>query len=105
MHEIHGLLKEGVHADNISTQLSPWSSTLFEFLPPFIKKQLAFAFLVYPCLVVQYMGQSAFLSKNLGLFPTIFTVQSQAIHIVLKDEIHENGFLPIRNKRIIPLSP
>ncbi|CAH8370960.1 unnamed protein product [Eruca vesicaria subsp. sativa] len=38
--EIHGLLKEGVHADSISTQLSPWSSALFEFLPPFIKKQL-----------------------------------------------------------------
>ncbi|CAL9240888.1 unnamed protein product [Arabidopsis halleri] len=38
--EIHGLLKEGVQADNISTQLSPWSSALFEFLPPFIKKQL-----------------------------------------------------------------
>ncbi|CAN8234394.1 unnamed protein product [Cochlearia groenlandica] len=38
--EIHGLLKEGVIADNISTQLSPWSSALFEFLPPFIKKQL-----------------------------------------------------------------
>ncbi|KAF3529607.1 hypothetical protein DY000_02042612 [Brassica cretica] len=77
IHELYALLKEGVHADNISTQLSPWSSTLFEFLPPFIKKQLAFAFLVYPCLVVQYMGQSAFLSKNLGLFSTIFTVQSQ----------------------------
>ncbi|CAD5317377.1 unnamed protein product [Arabidopsis thaliana] len=38
--EIHGLLKEGVQVDNISTQLSPWSSALFEFLPPFIKKQL-----------------------------------------------------------------
>ncbi|CAH2067602.1 unnamed protein product [Thlaspi arvense] len=38
--EIHGLLKEGVHADNISAKLSPWSSALFGFLPPFIKKQL-----------------------------------------------------------------
>ncbi|CAH8389974.1 unnamed protein product [Eruca vesicaria subsp. sativa] len=38
--EIHGLLREGVAADKISTQLSPWSSALFEFLPPFIKKQL-----------------------------------------------------------------
>jgi len=37
--EIHGLLREGVAADKISTQLSPWSSALFEFLPPFIKKQ------------------------------------------------------------------
>ncbi|KFK35354.1 hypothetical protein AALP_AA5G273800 [Arabis alpina] len=38
--EIHGLLRQGVAADKISTQLSPWSSALFEFLPPFIKKQL-----------------------------------------------------------------
>nr|XP_048336852.1 potassium transporter 4 isoform X3 [Ziziphus jujuba var. spinosa] len=28
--------------------------------------RLAFAFVVYPCLVVQYMGQAAFLSKNTG---------------------------------------
>lgn len=26
--------------------------------------QIAFAFIIYPCLVVQYMGQAAFLSKN-----------------------------------------
>lgn len=26
--------------------------------------QIAFAFFVYPCLVVQYMGQAAFLSKH-----------------------------------------
>ncbi|KAI3442399.1 Potassium transporter [Psidium guajava] len=28
--------------------------------------RLAFAVVIYPCLVVQYMGQAAFLSKNLG---------------------------------------
>ncbi|KAF5192401.1 Potassium transporter, partial [Thalictrum thalictroides] len=28
--------------------------------------RLAFAFVIYPCLVVQYMGQAAFLSKNLS---------------------------------------
>lgn len=28
--------------------------------------RLAFAFVIYPCLVVQYMGQAAFLSKNLN---------------------------------------
>ncbi|KAF8390764.1 hypothetical protein HHK36_025291 [Tetracentron sinense] len=28
--------------------------------------RLAFAFVIYPCLVVQYMGQAAFLSKNPG---------------------------------------
>ncbi|KAL8482979.1 hypothetical protein ACS0TY_025876 [Phlomoides rotata] len=38
--EIHGLLRQGVSADNISAQLSPWASALFEFLPPIIRKQL-----------------------------------------------------------------
>ncbi|CAI8605348.1 unnamed protein product [Vicia faba] len=42
--EIHGLLRQGVAADNISVQLSPWASALFEFLPPFIRRQL----LLYP---------------------------------------------------------
>ncbi|EXB56254.1 Pyrophosphate--fructose 6-phosphate 1-phosphotransferase subunit alpha [Morus notabilis] len=42
--EIHGLLRQGVSVDNISSQLSPWASALFEFLPPFIKRQL----LLYP---------------------------------------------------------
>ncbi|KAL2895332.1 Pyrophosphate--fructose 6-phosphate 1-phosphotransferase subunit alpha [Bienertia sinuspersici] len=40
LQEIHGLYREGVSVDNISSQLSPWASALFEFLPPFIKKQL-----------------------------------------------------------------
>ncbi|XP_022989579.1 potassium transporter 4-like [Cucurbita maxima] len=34
--------------------------------------RLAFVFIIYPCLVVQYMGQAAFLSKNLHLFPNSF---------------------------------
>ncbi|XP_010496894.1 PREDICTED: potassium transporter 4 isoform X2 [Camelina sativa] len=34
--------------------------------------RLAFAVVVYPCLVVQYMGQAAFLSKNLGSIPNSF---------------------------------
>ncbi|KAF7829454.1 pyrophosphate--fructose 6-phosphate 1-phosphotransferase subunit alpha [Senna tora] len=38
--EIHGLLRQGVAVDSISSQLSPWASALFEFLPPFIRKQL-----------------------------------------------------------------
>ncbi|XP_058761429.1 pyrophosphate--fructose 6-phosphate 1-phosphotransferase subunit alpha [Vicia villosa] len=42
--EIHGLLRQGVAADKISVQLSPWASALFEFLPPFIRRQL----LLYP---------------------------------------------------------
>ncbi|XP_039047219.1 potassium transporter 4-like [Hibiscus syriacus] len=34
--------------------------------------RLAFAFVVYPCLVVQYMGQAAFLSRNLEKIPNSF---------------------------------
>ncbi|KAI5442959.1 hypothetical protein KIW84_011844 [Lathyrus oleraceus] len=37
--EIHGLLRQGVVADKIFVQLSPWASALFEFLPPFIRRQ------------------------------------------------------------------
>ncbi|XP_058084843.1 pyrophosphate--fructose 6-phosphate 1-phosphotransferase subunit alpha-like [Magnolia sinica] len=40
LQEIHGLQKKGVPMDKILAQLSPWASALFEFLPPFIKKQL-----------------------------------------------------------------
>ncbi|XP_071732128.1 pyrophosphate--fructose 6-phosphate 1-phosphotransferase subunit alpha-like [Rutidosis leptorrhynchoides] len=40
LQEIHSLLRQGVSADNISTKLSPWASALFEFMPPFIRKQL-----------------------------------------------------------------
>ncbi|KAL6509890.1 hypothetical protein OROGR_022378 [Orobanche gracilis] len=40
LQEIHLLLRDGVSADNISAQLSPWASALFEFLPLFIRKQL-----------------------------------------------------------------
>ncbi|KAG6715549.1 hypothetical protein I3843_04G000500 [Carya illinoinensis] len=34
--------------------------------------RLAFAFVIYPCLVVQYMGQAAFLSKNPKSIPKSF---------------------------------
>ncbi|KAM7517402.1 hypothetical protein LguiA_006985 [Lonicera macranthoides] len=44
LQEIHGLLRHGVSVDSISSKLSPWASALFEFLPPFIRKQL----LLYP---------------------------------------------------------
>ncbi|KAK9269834.1 hypothetical protein L1049_025407 [Liquidambar formosana] len=40
LQEIHGLYRQGVSVDNISSQLSPWASALIEFLPPFIRKQL-----------------------------------------------------------------
>jgi hypothetical protein len=38
--EIHGLHLKGVSVENISSQLSPWATALFEFLPPFIRKQV-----------------------------------------------------------------
>ncbi|KAI5389896.1 hypothetical protein KIW84_075274 [Lathyrus oleraceus] len=38
--EIHVLLQQGVAADKIFVHLSPWASTLVEFLPPFIRRQL-----------------------------------------------------------------
>lgn len=34
--------------------------------------QFAFCCVVYPCLVLQYMGQAAFLSKNFSALPTSF---------------------------------
>ncbi|PIA56960.1 hypothetical protein AQUCO_00700964v1 [Aquilegia coerulea] len=40
LQEIHELHRQGVSIDNMSSNLSPWASALFEFLPPFIKKQL-----------------------------------------------------------------
>ncbi|KAG1326805.1 Pyrophosphate--fructose 6-phosphate 1-phosphotransferase subunit alpha [Cocos nucifera] len=40
LQEIHSLHNQGVSAENISSHLSPWASALFEFLPPFIRKQL-----------------------------------------------------------------
>ncbi|KAJ3694685.1 hypothetical protein LUZ60_000062 [Juncus effusus] len=40
LQEIHGLHRKGVSMENISSQLSPWASALFEFLPPFIRKQI-----------------------------------------------------------------
>lgn len=46
LQEIHRLQREGVSADNISTQLSPWASALFEFLPLFIRKQVVLLYLV-----------------------------------------------------------
>ncbi|XP_028557151.1 pyrophosphate--fructose 6-phosphate 1-phosphotransferase subunit alpha-like isoform X1 [Dendrobium catenatum] len=39
LQEIHGLQSQGVDMESISTHLSPWASALFEFLPPFIRKQ------------------------------------------------------------------
>ncbi|KAJ8512717.1 hypothetical protein OPV22_003151 [Ensete ventricosum] len=40
LQEIHGLHNQGILTDKISFHLSPWASALFEFLPPFIRKQL-----------------------------------------------------------------
>jgi pyrophosphate--fructose-6-phosphate 1-phosphotransferase len=40
LQEINDLLKQDVTVEKLSSKLSPWASALFEFLPPFIKKQL-----------------------------------------------------------------
>ncbi|KAK1287955.1 hypothetical protein QJS10_CPB19g00949 [Acorus calamus] len=40
LQEINSLYKQGVSVDKISSQLSPWASALFEFLPSFIKREL-----------------------------------------------------------------
>uniref|UniRef100_A0A453PEE4 Phosphofructokinase domain-containing protein n=1 Tax=Aegilops tauschii subsp. strangulata TaxID=200361 RepID=A0A453PEE4_AEGTS len=40
LQEINGLHGKGVSVENISSQLSPWASALFEFLPQFIRQQL-----------------------------------------------------------------
>ena len=40
LQEIHGHLKQGVHIDDVPSELSPWASALFEFLPPFIRSQV-----------------------------------------------------------------
>ncbi|XP_076919534.1 pyrophosphate--fructose 6-phosphate 1-phosphotransferase subunit alpha-like [Bidens hawaiensis] len=44
LQEIHRFLRQGVSKDKIPSQLSPWASALFQFLPPFIKEEL----LLYP---------------------------------------------------------
>ncbi|XP_062086409.1 potassium transporter 7-like [Humulus lupulus] len=48
--------------------------------------RLAFAFVVYPCLVVQYMGQAAYLSKN-----------PDKIHYSFYNSIPESVFWPESN--------
>ncbi|WVZ08690.1 hypothetical protein V8G54_022036 [Vigna mungo] len=47
---------------------SPGTEAMYADLGHFTASsiRLAFAFVIYPCLVVQYMGQAAFLSKNLN---------------------------------------
>lgn len=40
MKEIHGLHRNGIPAEKISSHLSPWASALFEFLPHFIRKEV-----------------------------------------------------------------
>ncbi|XP_043717648.1 pyrophosphate--fructose 6-phosphate 1-phosphotransferase subunit alpha-like [Telopea speciosissima] len=40
LQEIHALHKKAVSVEEISSQLSPWASALFQFLPLYIKKQL-----------------------------------------------------------------
>ncbi|KAH7283641.1 hypothetical protein KP509_34G017500 [Ceratopteris richardii] len=39
LEEIHEHMRQGVQVDDIPSQLSPWASALFEFLPPFIRSE------------------------------------------------------------------
>lgn len=39
--EINSLLKQDVSIEHISSRLSPWAAALYDFLPIFIKKQVA----------------------------------------------------------------
>ncbi|CAF2042883.1 unnamed protein product [Brassica napus] len=50
------------------------TEAIFAELGQFSAKSVRFAFccVVYPCLVLQYMGQAAFLSKNFSALPTSF---------------------------------
>ncbi|KAG6475587.1 hypothetical protein ZIOFF_064815 [Zingiber officinale] len=40
LQEIHDLQDQGISTDDISSHLSPWATALFQFLPPFIRKQI-----------------------------------------------------------------
>lgn len=51
----------------LHTDLYSWAIWIL-YLPV----QVAFAFVIYPCLVVQYMGQAAFLSQHLDQTPRSF---------------------------------
>ncbi|KAK9063992.1 hypothetical protein SSX86_017864 [Deinandra increscens subsp. villosa] len=44
LQEIHRFIRQGISKDKIPSQLSPWASALFQFLPPFIREEL----LLYP---------------------------------------------------------
>lgn len=44
--------------------------------------QFAFCCVVYPCLVLQYMGQAAFLSKNFSALPSSFYSSIPGKHLV-----------------------
>ncbi|XP_038678819.1 potassium transporter 3 isoform X2 [Tripterygium wilfordii] len=50
------------------------TETVFAYLGQFTAESIRVAFLciVYPCLVLQYMGQAAFLSKNFSAVPVSF---------------------------------
>ena len=104
--EIHVLHREGVSIDNISAQLSPWASALFEFLPPFIKKQvsnsdiLIFFWLVWRYLAVPF-SHSFIMVNYIYIFSLLLLLHPESddsaqlsqvglksLATVLKDSIH-----------------
>lgn len=68
LQEIHSLLRQNVSADKISSQLSPWASALFEFLPHFIRKQvlilISFTIRRYLRMVYQLMSLMSVIILN-----------------------------------------
>ncbi|XP_057482190.1 potassium transporter 4 isoform X4 [Actinidia eriantha] len=63
-----------VIGDGVITPAISGTEAMFADLGHFsaLSIRLAFAFVVYPCLVVQYMGQAAFLSQNISSIPNSF---------------------------------
>ncbi|XP_058092860.1 potassium transporter 4 isoform X5 [Magnolia sinica] len=63
-----------VIGDGVFTPAISGTEAMFADLGHFnaLSIRLAFAFVIYPCLVVQYMGQAAFLTKNISKIPVSF---------------------------------
>ncbi|KAI8004077.1 Potassium transporter 4 [Camellia lanceoleosa] len=56
----------------ISTPIEGFAVSLSQYLSQRGRTMLAFAFVVYLCLVVQHIGQAAFLSRNISSIPESF---------------------------------
>nr|GMD52338.1 pyrophosphate--fructose 6-phosphate 1-phosphotransferase subunit alpha [Ipomoea batatas] len=82
--------REGVSADIISSQLSPWASALFEFLPPFIRREIEIEKLL------------AFLVE-VEMNKRLHSVRSQDV-LVFSVPVAEGSYEPLKNIRMANLS-